>query len=65
MVVPPERRATLQTARKGASRKGFDALARAVARLANALRPFDAARASLAVRAFSRSGVRNAAHGEC
>ena len=26
MVVPPERRATLQTARKGASRKGFDAL---------------------------------------
>ncbi len=58
MVVPPERQATLQTARKGASRKGFDALARAVAHLANALRPFDA------VRAFSRSGVRNAAHGE-
>ncbi len=29
MVVPPERRAAPQTTRKGASRTGFDALARA------------------------------------
>ncbi len=28
MVVPPERRATSQTAREGASHSGFDALAR-------------------------------------
>ena len=28
MVIPPERQATLQRARKGASRMGFDALAR-------------------------------------
>ncbi len=28
MVIPPERRATPQTARKGASHSGFDALAR-------------------------------------
>jgi len=57
VVVPLKRRATPQRARKGASRLGFDALARTVARLANALRPFDAARA-----AFPSQFVRNAAH---
>ncbi len=48
VVVPLKRRATQQRARKGASRLGFDANGPDyfVARLADALRPFDAARVS-------------------
>lgn len=46
MVVPLKRRATLQRARKGTSRKDIEALARNyyVAHLVNAPRPFDAPR---------------------